>query len=71
MSTSEAANIKHNAQRRMFFHYLRLSAALEAFQIDPCAGHQEWWLRNLKFELVRYAMTCHRLLTMHNGRTTH
>jgi hypothetical protein len=52
MSTSDATNFELNARHQMFFHYLRLSAALEAFKNDKYAGHQQWWMRNLKSELV-------------------
>ena len=48
MSTSE---VDKYARRRMVFHHLRLSAALEAFRSDS-TGHRRWWIRNLKFELV-------------------
>ena len=52
MSTSEVAKSHLNsARRRMVFHYLHLSAALEAFRSNS-TDHRRWWIRNLKSELV-------------------
>ena len=49
----------------MVFHYLRLSAALKAFQNDPQIDHHQWWMKNLKFELVwTQLLTYQHLLTM-------
>ena len=56
-TTRSFAEVKHAsleliAQRRMIFHHLRLSAALKAFQSDTWLNRQQWWMQNLKFELV-------------------
>lgn len=55
--TRSFAEVKHASlelvtQRRMIFHHLRLSAALKAFQSDTWINRQQWWMQNLKFELV-------------------
>lgn len=49
MSEVENAGL---ARRRIIFHYLRLCAALKAFHRDTSARRQQWWMQNLKFELV-------------------
>ena len=70
------AEVKHAslelvAQRRMIFHHLRLSAALKAFQSDTWINRQQWWMQNLKFELVwTQPLTYQCTLTMHAGRIT-
>ena len=51
MNISEV-NLEFKAQHRIVFHNLRLCAALRAFQGDAWMGRQQWWLQNLKFELV-------------------
>jgi len=44
MNTSEVTQFDLNARRRMIFQYLRLSASLEAFRNDICAGRRRWWI---------------------------
>jgi hypothetical protein len=51
-SEVKRASLELTAQRRMIFHHLRLSAALKAFQKDTWTHRQQWWMQNLKFELV-------------------
>jgi hypothetical protein len=76
IATRSFSEVKHAslelvAQRRMIFHHLRLSAALKAFQTDTRINHQQWWMQNLKFELVwTQPSTYQRLLTMHACRIT-
>jgi len=65
------ASLEHITQRRMIFHHLRLSAALKAFQSDTWVNRQQWWMQNLKFELVwTQPFTYQHLLTMRAGRIT-
>ena len=71
ISEVEHASLEHTARRRMAFHYLRLSAALKAFQNDTQIDRQQWWMRNLKFELVwTQLLTYQHSLMMHAGRVT-
>lgn len=50
--SASGVKVEDTARHRMMFHHLRLCTALKAFQKDTWAGRQQWWIQNLKFELV-------------------
>ena len=61
-------NFEQTARHRMIFHRLRLRRALKAFQKDTWAGRQQWWIQNLKFELVwTQVLTCRHPLTIYQN----
>jgi hypothetical protein len=64
MSEVQNTGLELIAWCRMVFHYLRLYAALKAFHGDM-VERQQWWVQNLKFELVY--MSNNLLATTHNA----